>query len=114
VLEQPHLVPNRIGQEAFMKSERNNGVVAAALAALVGLGLLAASACGASTNTEREREVTTTRRQPGGEYERVVWTQTTTDQEEDGRTQTTERDVDCEAEGNLSHLCGGQRSAQPR
>ena len=41
-------------------------------------------------------------------------TETDIDAEEDGTTQTTQREVDCEAEGNLSHLCRGQRAAQPR
>jgi hypothetical protein len=90
-----------------MKIDRNNFLIAAAM---LGLGSVAVPACGASSNSERDTEVTTEMETPGGEYERTVETEYDVDQEEDGRTVTRETEVECEAEGDLAHLCREQRA----
>src|SRR5688500_14571040 len=95
-----------------MKIDRNNFLIAAAM---LGLGSVGVTACGASTESERETEVATEMETPGGEYERTVETEYEVDEESGERTVTREREVECEAEGDLAHLCreqSQQRSAR--
>jgi hypothetical protein len=94
-----------------MKIDRNNFLIAAAI---LGLGTAAVPACGgASTETERERETEVAMETEGGEYEREVETDVETESEDGERTMTRTRHVECEAEGDLAHLCrDGQRSAR--